>query len=204
MSIREAKVSELNRILPMIRKTINEQKNVDELKKQLVEQRNLFNSNQKEIEDLDQILERAYLLGKTVNDDLKNKLHQKEKMQKEFYDVIKNFEDQIKELETQIKFEKSLYSGIANLIAVKSRPAFSEELYGDFKVTDLQEEYIQEYIYLILYCDTCLYVRNFLYARNHKEKKEFEKILNLRYYNDDKRIEAVLKCAIALAKEYKD
>ncbi|MBQ2937851.1 MAG: hypothetical protein IJE05_03090 [Clostridia bacterium] len=144
--VRKLKVSELNRILPMVRKTIEKEKHINQIKKELNEKTDLLEKTDRSITQLNEL---PQLISEEAAKNLKQqfqllKASQKEqKMQLE--SLIDLLNKELEEATAQWKFETSLYKSITSAIVTEG---------GFLKLAEIQEEFLKEYIYLLLFTDS--------------------------------------------------
>lgn len=201
MDIRENKVSEVNRILPMIRETINKQKNIKGLEEKLEQQENFCNQLNKELKGLRSTIN-VVELDETAKKRLEKIKEDKEKTKEKVVILIEDYEHQIRELKAQIDFEDALYSAIGNAITI-GVPSDSP-LCGAYDITELQEEWIEEYVYLISMHTNQLDMNKFLFV----DMKKFNLLAVDEFYKgyvdaSCVSMDRVLKAAIKLAKKLK-
>lgn len=196
MDIREAKVSTVNHILPIIRETIKKERTLNGLKEKLKQQKKLYDQLNKETDSLESTL-KVMDIDETIKQKLEETRKQKEETKSQIVVLIKNYESQIEELGTQIKFENALHSAIGNAITI-NLPS-NCILCGAYPITELQEEFIEEYVYLIN-CSSELDMNKFLFVKDYFIECELsEKYVGKAGVSMD----IVLKRAIELARKLK-
>lgn len=143
--VRELKVSELNRILPMVRKTIEKERRLDELE-------GIQYENEAVLEKIKQIISTLESIPKVLEFSiaLKNllvgwkndsEIDTQNKRKNELIELINTYNAEINELTNQLEFEIDFYRSITSVIATDGGFLSSEEI---------QIEFIPEYLYLLV------------------------------------------------------
>lgn len=174
---REMKISRLNDILPMVRETLRDEKELESLRQKSNKTRMAINYMKNELGDK-RIVEAgagAILTKEDVD---------------EAYDELEEIKAKIKEKERKIGAAKEMYKGLAKMISYGMMNCYHSG--GLLNVAELNEEYLYEYAYLIQNTTLTVYqllslnpkVRNRLdnfYKRNGelKSRKQIREFLNL-------------------------
>lgn len=162
-------VSELNRILPMVRETIKKQQSLNKLLDEKEDK-------EKELRNLNEIIQHLMNLILLLSDDndmiskcealKKVKEEEKEKLKSSIYTI----DEIVSGLEYRLDFEKKLYKSVFQLIASKKNHIFLDK-------NELKEEFLKEYIYLLV-CDPILTKGNFFIGNCYTD---FCEMVNKKY-----------------------
>lgn len=143
---RESKLRELNRILPMVRKSIESEREINQLKKEKrlkIDELEKIEESIKRVEILQADIKRMPDVQSKIEGidenlaKLKNEQQSKEEtLNKE----ISSYNATIDVLETKWKFEHQLFQSIVSVLATED--GFLEE-------TEIEADFLNEYIYLL-------------------------------------------------------
>lgn len=150
MNTREFKVSEINRILPMIREILKKEKELNNLREELENKRKSLGYFCSELEDLNSA-KKVSNLDESLKQQLEIFIKKKEERSNEIDLSIKECEIKVTSLETQINLEKRIIFAIADVVAKTTKQKFldNRNFYGIFEISELQKEYVQEYVFLL-------------------------------------------------------
>ena len=192
---RETKVRELNRILPMVRKSIEKERKINQLKKERI-------MKTSELEKTETFIERVKKLQtdiksmpdvqakiKGIDENLAKLKHEQQSKEETFNKEISSYNATINELETEWIFENQLFQAIASVLATEG--GFLEE-------TEIEEDFLKEYIYLLSMNIDYVYKQGLEVKTLLKEPKAIDKFYDLIDEKFDEstanKIEALLEC----------
>lgn len=157
VTVRELKVSYLNSILPKVRETLGKKKKLAELDKELQSKTESLSVVKSELSGIASTLKVSELPEGTKKE-LTSIKEQKEEIKRQIESSIENLQGQYDNINALIKFEDAIHQAMVDVLI--SDEYEERELHFDFKgfleVTELQEEFTEEYVYLFNLSYTCM------------------------------------------------
>lgn len=182
MTTRDLKVSELNHILPIVREVLKKEEDLKELREKA-------NKLKRQIKDINNCLGKSNIveLGAAVivtRSDLNDCISD-----------LKNCKKQIREIEDYISASNLLFEGFSEMFNYGLLNCYITG--GVLEVSELKEDYLYEYAYLIQNTSSLTVYR--LLSMRHEVKLKVESIVKTEL-NTRKKIRAYLKHAIRFDK----
>ena len=173
---RDQKVRELNRILPMVRKSIEKERKINQLKKERrlkIDELEKIEISIKRVEILQADIKRmpdVQAKIKGIDENLVKLKHEQQSKEVELNAEIFSYNATIDMLENEWIFEHQLFQSIVSVLATEG--GFLEE-------TEIEADFLKEYIYLLSMNMDYAYKKGLKVENLLKEPKAIDKFFEL-------------------------